>query len=232
MPMSRALVPLALAGLVLGAGLVCGCDVTGTLGGGGDPDRSPSDDDSSSCGAGGALPAPSCGAGTCSCCGSCDPARELCMTADWSIGLGYGHCYAAPAAGSLSASVDGTSFVATEVAAIADGAYLQVSGRIGTPGAPLRQVTIQGPAVLGTTDCVATPLIAISYAEGETEIAHNAARLMPRPPCSLTVTAVGEIGGRIEGSFAVTLLELAPQGTQGTVEITAGTFSVERVPYP
>jgi hypothetical protein len=228
--MSRALVSIAVVRIVLGAGLLGGCDVTGTLGGGGASDHTPSDDDSSSCG--GALPPPSCGAGACSCCGSCDVSRELCMTADWSIGFGYGHCYAAPAQGSMTASVRGTTFVAMETAAIANGTYLQVSGRIETPGAPLRQITIQAPAALGTTDCVASPLIAISYAEGEIDIAHNEARLMPRPPCSLTLTAIGELGERIEGSFSVTLLEHAPQDTQGAVEITAGTFSVERVPYP
>lgn len=230
--MPRALGPVAFVGLVLGASLGGGCNVVGTFGGGEPDDNTPSDDDSSSCGAGGALPAPMCGEGSCSCCGSCDPARELCMTADWSVSLGYGHCYAAPAQGSLSAAVDGTSFVATEVAAIANGAYLQVTGRIGTPGAPLRQISIQAPAVLGTTDCVATPTIAITYAEGDTDLADNAVRLMPRPPCSVTVTAIGEAGERIAGSFAVTLLERAPQGTQGTIELTAGTFSVERVPYP
>jgi hypothetical protein len=54
------------------------------------------------------------------------------------------------------------------------------------------------------------------------------ARLMPRPACSVTVTAIGEIGERIEGSFVVTLLD---SKTQAITEITAGAFSVERVQY-
>jgi hypothetical protein len=228
--MSRALAPIVV--LALGVGLAGGCDVTGTFGGGGPADDSPSDDDSSSCGSGGALPAPLCGEGGCSCCGSCDPARELCMTADWSVGFGYGHCRATPADGTMTATVDQTAFVATEVAAIADGAYLQVSGQLGvTTGslAGLRQITIQAPAVLGTTDCVASPLIAISYAEGETSIRYNAGRSMPRPACSVTLTAIGEVGARIEGTFTVTV---ADDATKATTDITAGTFSVERGVYP
>lgn len=218
-----------LALIVVGGGLAGGCDVSGALGGGGD-DHTPSDDDSSSCG--GALPPPMCGEGGCSCCGSCDPARELCMTADWSIGFGYGHCYAGPAEGTLTATVGGTAFVAMEVAAIADGAYLQISGRLGvTTGslANLRQITSQAPAVVGTTDCVASPVIAISYAEGERSIRYNAGRSMPRPACSLTLTAIGEVGQRIEGTFAVTVVDDA---TPAMTDVTGGVFSVERGIYP
>jgi hypothetical protein len=220
--MSRNLAPIVV--LVL----VGGCDVAGALGGGPSDDTS-SDDDSSECG--GASPAPSCDQGGCSCCGSCDPARELCFTADWSSSLGYGHCYGYPAGGTMTASIGQDAFVATDMAAIASGAYLQVTGRLGATSegwASLRQITIHAPAMLGTTDCVATPVIAISYAEGPTRIAYNAGRSMPRPACSITLTAIGEVGERIEGTFSVTVLDDA---TTNTVDITAGAFSVERVLY-
>jgi hypothetical protein len=222
--MSRALLP------VLTAFLAGACNVSGTLGGGPPGDDTPSDDDSSSCGAtGGALPAPSCGEGACSCCGSCDPSRELCFSDDWSVSLGYGHCYGSPAGGSMTATVGSTAFVATEVAAIASGAYFQVTGRLGATPADLRQISIQAPATLGTTDCVATPVITVSYAEGETKLVYNAGRSMPRPACTVTVTALGAVGERIEGTFAVTVLD---DTTKATLDITGGTFSVERVPYP
>jgi hypothetical protein len=220
--MSRALLPI-LAALLAGA-----CDVSGTFGGGTGDDIS-SDDDSSSCG--GALPAPRCGEGACSCCGSCDPSRELCFSDDWSVSLGYGHCYGSPAGGSMTATIGQTAFVASEVAAIANGSYFQVTGRLGaTPQglADLRQLSIQAPATLGTTDCVATPVITVSYAEGETKLLYNAGRSMPRPACTVTVTAIGAVGERIEGTFAVTVLD---DTTKATLDITNGSFSVERVPY-
>jgi len=219
----------ALVLLALGA-----CNV-GVFGGGSSGDDPPADDDASdednsSCGgAGGALPAPICGEGACSCCGSCDPSRELCFTDDWSISLGYGHCRHPGVGGSMTATIGGTDFAATEVAGIASGAYLQVSGLSGAPNGALRQMSIHAPATLGTTDCTATPVIAMSYAEGETSIRYNAGRSMPRPACSLTLTAIGEIGERIEGTFTVTVLDDA---TKATLDITAGAFSVERVPYP
>jgi hypothetical protein len=227
-------VSLRALGALGAVGALGACNV-GVFGSGSSSDDSPSDDtpsddDSSQCGgAGGALPAPYCGEGGCSCCGSCDPSRELCFTDDWSISLGYGHCRSGAVTGSMTATVGATDFAATEVAAIASGAYLQVSGRTGATNATLRQISIHAPATLGTTDCVATPVIAISYAEGETSIRYNAGRSMPRPACSLTLTAIGEIGERIEGTFTVTVLDDA---TKATFDITAGAFSVERVPYP
>jgi hypothetical protein len=221
MPRARILVALSIAAL-------SACNVSGTFGGSSD-DPTPSDDDSSSCDGEGALPPPNCGEGACSCCGSCDVSRELCMTTDWSIGFGYGHCYPPRAKGSMAATIGVSPFVATEVAAVSNGSYIHVIGRIETTPDTLRQISIQSVATLGTTDCVATPVIEISYAEGETRISNNAPRLVPRPPCSVTLTSIGAVGERIEGSFSVTLLDRAPQGT---VDITGGTFSVERVAYP
>jgi hypothetical protein len=224
MPPARALV--AVLGWTLALCHVAACDVTGVLEGTTNDDPSSEDDP---CGnASGASPAPSCSEGACSCCGSCDPSRELCFTDDWSSSLGYGHCYGAPAGGTMTATVDGDAFVAAEVAAIASGAYLQVTGRIATTSAELRQISLFLPATLGAADCVSTSLAGGSYAHGEASEAWNMPRLDPRPPCSVTLTAIGEVGERIEGTFSMTLLDSA---TQTTVEITDGTFSVERILY-
>ncbi len=45
-------------------------------------------------------------------------------------------------------------------------------------------------------------------------------------PCSVTLESIGEVGGRIVGSFAATLAaKVAPEST---LEITAGSFDVKR----
>jgi hypothetical protein len=231
---SAALVSLVVAPLA-------GCDIAGVVDG---TDEPPDDEDTSVETCAGVSPAPYCGEGACSCCGSCDPRRELCFAAGWQLELGYGRCYSLPVAGSLTAMVGGVAFTANEVAAVASEGYMQIDGRIESrlpvtdPQAPIdyeaTQLTLQLPAQLGTFDCTDTSFALFAYTQfdtidGDQVEAWNQLSQMPRPPCSFSITAIGAVGERIEGTFAVTLVD---RNTSTAVDIVDGTFSVERVLFP
>lgn len=214
------------------AWILGGCDVTGTLGENAVP---PSDNrEEDPCGGAGGLPPPPCGEGPCPCCVGCSVSKELCFAGGWEFEMGFGTCRSSPVDGSFDALIDGEPFVASDVAAIGTEGYVQINGRV-VSAVDARQVSIQLPAQLGTFDCTGQSLAAFAYTVTSSASsalvtdAWNQLRLSPRPACSYTLTAIGEVGERIEGTFAVTLVDRA---SSSQLELTAGTFSVERVPFP
>jgi hypothetical protein len=194
-------------------------------GGGGGSDGGGSNDPSPEGSCGGGLPTPTCGQGGCSCCVGCAQRDGLCFDPGWGFTLGVGECVAPPAAGTLQAMVGANAFVATEVAAAVDGAAMEISAR--TAGQTIAFVV---PAAVGDYDCTApATILSFAYYDATAEY-RNRPAVDTRPACTVRVTNVGNVGERIEGSFAVTLALNAPTPT--TLEITAGMFSVQRVAYP
>jgi hypothetical protein len=117
--------------------------------------------------------------------------------------------------------VDGTAFVADQVAAVVVGAYVEISAR-----SVDQAIVLALPATPGDYSCADTMFAGqiAYYPDAATEF-HN--RLtQPRPACSASVVAVGSVGARIEGSFSATVT-----GTT-SLALTNGTFSVERIAFP
>jgi hypothetical protein len=136
--------------------------------------------------------------------------------------LGSGQCTAAPAGGSFEVSVDATAFTAEQVAAVVDGAYVEIVARSGE-----QTIALLLPSAPGTYDCGSTAFVGVvSYFQTAGRGFHNRITT-PRPACTVRVTSVGPVGGRIEGAFSATVADPA-----ANVELAAGTFSVERVAYP
>jgi len=169
----------------------------------------------------GGLPAPTCGSGPCLCCVSCGQDEGLCMGLGYHFAFGIGTCRARPAAGTLSVTAGATSLTATEVAAIADASF-EISTR--TNGGVLVFV---GPAAISDVTC-ATTASGFTYYETGGRVYRN--RPGSGNACTISVTAFGGVGERIEGTFSATLVDDAQPAT--TLELTNGTFSVERVAYP
>jgi hypothetical protein len=198
-----------------------GTPVGGGGGGGGDGGDHSSPEGS----CGGGLPTPTCGEGRCGCCVGCSQRDGLCFDPGWGFAVGIGACVAASTAGTVDAMIGATAFAATESAAVVDGAAMEISAR-----AAERTLAFVVPAAVGDYDCsAAATILSFAYYDATAEY-RNRPALDTRPPCTVHVTSVGNVGERIEGSFAVTLARNAPTAT--TLDITAGTFSVQRVAYP
>lgn len=161
-----------------------------------------------------ALPPPHCGQGSCSCCAGCGLADGLCLGDPSTLSFGIGQCLATPAAGEVTAS----AFASDSVAAAVAGAYVEVSARTAT-----RTLVLALPATPGTYAC-SDPGTAMQMILFDGGTRHDNTPGAGRPPCTVTVTAVGAIGQRAEGAFDVTFT--------GGVELAGGAFSVERVAYP
>ena len=181
--------------------------------------------DNNCSGGGGGLPAPTCGEGSCGCCVSCSLKNGLCFGTAADFALGIGQCVAAPAAGTFQVTIGASTFVADRVAAIVNGAYLQVSARMTG-----QSLVLSLPATLGDGSCTSGAYVGsfAYYGDGASEF-HNRPT-SPRPGCTVNVGKIGNVGERIEGSFSVTVLESSTTPT--TLDLTNGTFSVERVPFP
>lgn len=175
-----------------------------------------------SVGGGGGLPTPRCGQGFCGNCVGCGVSSSLCFgQASW-FTLGSGHCTASPAAGTFDVSVDGTAFATEQVAGVVDGAYVEIVARSGE-----RTIALLLPSAPGTYDCASSAFGGVvSYFETVNRGFFNRIT-SPRPACSVTITSVGPVGGRIEGSFSAMVT-----GPAATVQLGAGTFNVERVAFP
>lgn len=173
-------------------------------------------------GGGGGLPTPHCGQGFCSECVGCGVNTSLCFGAASRFSIGSGQCTASPAAGTFEVMVDGVAFVTDQAAAVMDGSYVEIVARSGD-----QAIALLLPAAPGTYDCGSAAFGGVvTYFRTAAAGFYN--RLtMPRPACIVTVTGVGPVGGRIEGSFSATVT-----GSGASVQLTAGTFSVERVAYP
>jgi hypothetical protein len=168
-----------------------------------------------------ALPAPHCGQGTCQCCVSCPIFDGLCFGPPAGISLGIGQCVASPVAGSVDMRIGSAAFSATQVAGAVVGGEIEVSGTTDT-----QALTLVLPAAPGTYSCSdPSQAMQMTYVDPTGTYRNQAGRA--RPVCTATVTSVGEIGQRIEGTFSVTLT-----AGSATLELTNGAFSVERVPFP
>ena len=205
----------------LGSLVLLGC--SGVLSPGSEPPPDPADE------SGGGLPTASCAQGPCSACVGC---------AVWEFGCfgwaGYtnlnsaGYCVASPAQGTLQATVGGVDFVAAQAVAVVDSGNIAISARAGD-----ELVVLFAPATAGVHDCASQlssgALAYFAVGEiGPTRDFRSPRQDAPVPSCSVTVTTVGEIGQRIEGSFAATLFE-HNLASQASLDVANGTFSVERV---
>jgi hypothetical protein len=168
-----------------------------------------------------ALPAPHCGQGQCACCVSCPISDGLCFGEAFKISLGIGECVASPVAGSLDMMIGSAAFSATEVAGAVVDEDIEVSGTTDT-----QALTLVLPATPGTYSCSdPDQAMQMTYVDPTGTYRNQAGDA--RPACTATVTSVGAVGQRIEGTFSVTV-------TAGstTLDLTSGAFSVERVPFP
>ena len=174
---------------------------------------------------GGGLPAPTCGSGPCSCCVGCSIKAGLCLGTAVQFALGVGQCVAAPAAGSFQVMIGGSAFVADQVAAIVDHAYLQVSAR-----AAGRTVVLLLPNTLGDASCASGGYAGsfVYSPDGASEFRNRPGS--PRPVCTVSLVKVGDVGERIEGSFSASVVESS--ASPATVELTDGAFSVDRGAFP
>jgi hypothetical protein len=169
-----------------------------------------------------ALPPPHCGTGAgCSCCASCSISGELCFGAVTSVAVGIGQCVASPVPGSVDMTAGAATFSATRTAAAVVDAYVEVSAQTDT-----QTLVLAVPGAPGTYSC-SDPGSPIEIAFFSTASYANRPSNGARPACTVTVTSVGAVGERIEGTFSATV-------TSGTtmLDLTNGVFSVERVAYP
>jgi hypothetical protein len=198
--------------------------VTGSCAGNSANQPSTTDDPSPGSCSGGGLPTPTCGKGECGCCVGCSLKDGLCFGTGWRFVLGVGQCVAPPAAGTLQVDIGTSRFVAEQVAAIVDDAYLEISARVAD-----RTLVLQLPAVLGDGSCAtSTYLGEFAYYQGALEL-RNRPALPTRPDCTVSLTKVGNVGERIEGSFSATV---ATSAGPTTITLSNGTFSVERTAFP
>lgn len=186
--------------------LVIGCTTTGSETPG-TPEPEPEPE---------ALPTRACGEAPAGNVG-CDPFRPLCFGWANNPFARAGDCVSAPAAGTLDIAVDGSPQAATRVAAVVHGAYLELSAEV--DGQTLVLVTT---AEIGTHSCDALHGFALARDVRYGNFGEVA-------DCTITLTAVGEVGADVAGTFAGTLVELGPQAR--TIAITDGAFRVERVAY-
>ena len=191
------------------------------------PTDAPSEDTEDTC-RGGGLPPPTCGSGPCTCCTSCSQADGLCLDPGWGFELGIGRCRAQPAAGSLAMTIGATPFTAIDVAAGVDPrGMMEISARAGAAS-----ISFIVPATVGTYDCATSPYVmSLASYDGAGGHYRNRPTNGARPGCTIDITAIGAVGERIDGTFAATLLDQSALGGP-MLELTAGTFSVERGAYP
>jgi hypothetical protein len=181
-------------------------------------------DDAFGPGPGGGLPPPACGAGACSDCAGCSVRNELCFGSAF-FAWGDGECTATGQPGSFQVDVAGALEVATETAAVVDGAQIEIAARSAND-----QFTVVLPAIPGNYNCTDPNFTGgFGYYTDPTSEFHNNA-LAARPPCTATVTMVGDVGGRIVGTFSATIVESAAM--PATIQLTNGTFSVTRIAFP
>lgn len=199
--------------------LLAGCSADGPSGGhASDVDAAPPEvDHSDDCDGTGGLPTPACGNATvCPCCVGCNLASGVCMSLDSDFNFGTGQC-TARSQGSLTADDGDATFAATDVAAVANDAYMQISGTAGGG----HTLAMQIPAQLGSFDCTASTAAWFVYYSAA-GVSWNRP-VSDRPACSVTITAIGAVGEPIEGAFTIGF---------GTTVLDNGTFSIVRVAYP
>lgn len=167
-----------------------------------------------------ALPPPHCGEGLCNACAGCGVGAGLCFGSQPWFALGVGTCVADSAAASITLTANGAAVALTEAAAAAPDAYVEISARSAD-----HTLTFEVPATLGDATCSASYLGGFYYVDGGTIYQNRS--VSTRGPCTVSLTTIGAVGERIEGSFTATVT--AASGA--TVDL-AGTFSVTRVSYP
>jgi hypothetical protein len=122
--------------------------------------------------------------------------------------------------------VGASRFVAERVAAIGYGAYVEVSARSAD-----QTLVLLLPSTLGDSSCAADGYPgSFAYYQGDATEFHNRPAPPARPGCTVSLVTVGNVGERIEGSFSATVL--ASSLTPTALQLTNGTFSVERVAFP
>lgn len=176
---------------------------------------------------GGGLPAPRCGT-PCDApgqCVGCGYSSHLCFGEVAQFTLGTGSCTADGASGTetaaLALDVDTVMVTGDRAGAAVVGGSLELVIHAGQ-----HRLSILAPAVPGTYACESSPTVVVQYTSPAGERAANRP-VAGRLPCSVTLTAVGELGARVEGSLSVQV-----PTTTGTVALSAAAFSVARVPSP
>ena len=167
-----------------------------------------------------ALPSPVCGAGACVECAGCSVVHDLCFGGPY-FAFGAGKCRTPAAVGTFEVTVGTATFTGVTMAGVVEGGQAEVLAH-----AADAQLALVVPATPGDYDCAGSGSIgAISYFAADGTRSVNAPTT-PRPPCTIHVTTVGDVGGRIEGTFEATV--------KGPAELllSGGTFSVQRFAYP
>lgn len=188
------------------------------------PDGSTADPDPPG---GGGLPTPACGTPCESSgqCVGCSYSSHLCFGDTAFFSLGTGSCTADGATGAdaaeLSLDIDGTAITADRAAASIAGSTLELVAHAGQ-----HRVSILAPAAPGTYACADSLAVIVQYTSPAGERAANRP-VAGRLPCSITITSIGAVGERVVGSLSAQV-----PTTNGTVQLSALTFSVVRVPSP
>jgi hypothetical protein len=189
----------------------------------GSPGPSTADDESG----GGGLPTPSCGTpcdspGQCVGCGY---SSHLCFGDVALFSLGTGSCTADGAPGTdaatFSLDVDGVMIAADRAGAAVLATSLELVVHAGQ-----HRLSILAPAAPGTYDCATSLAVVVQYTSPSGERAANRP-VAGRLPCSIAITSIGAIGERVEGSLSAQV-----PTTAGTVQLSASSFAVVRVPSP
>jgi len=172
------------------------------------------------------LPAPTCGEASCGGTAGCSVKAGLCFGTAAQFALGVGQCVATPAAGTFEVMVGATKVVAAQVAAVDNGAYVQISARMTD-----QTIVLLLPANLGDDSCASSAYLGsfAYYQNGGSEF-RNRPVSPARPSCTVSLVKIGNVGERIEGSFSAMVLESSTNPT--ALDLTNGTFSVERVAFP
>jgi hypothetical protein len=198
-------------------GLV-GCSESGV-----DAGRERTADAAADPGCSGGQPPAVCGSGdACECCLSCSIRDGLCFGGY--LSLGYGDCTAS-GVGSVTATIGADTYAATAVAAVLDGELVQISSATATGS-----LSLIVPAAVGTYACAAGDYVEIAVFSAATPAGYWNRQTVPRIPCTVTVTAVGQVGGTVEGTVEATLQLASVTPTE--LELTAGSFSAPLVPFP
>lgn len=176
---------------------------------------------------GGGLPTPHCGTAceTTGACVGCGYSSHLCFGDVGWFTLGNGSCTADGTTGTdraqLPLAIDGTSINADRAGASISGAYVELVAHAGQ-----HRISVLVPSAPGTYDCAVTSPVVVQYTSPTGERSANRP-VAGRLPCSITITAVGAVGERVEGALSAQV-----PTTTGTVTLDAATFSVVRVPSP
>jgi hypothetical protein len=129
----------------------------------------------------------------------------------------------------VAATIGSDTFTSDAVAAIVYG-NVEISARAGG-----RVLALAFPPTPGSYDCAAGAIIGVGYFQQDADglpVLDYRSWLSGNPTaCTVTVQTVGNVGERIDGSFAVTLYNWRLADGGAATLVANGTFSVERGAY-